>query len=92
MKRKYGNLIKDLNKKTVLGCYGTKQRKNQADVEIEYILFNDNKTILKLEEQDYYSYHDCSSSARILDVIISRELHQQIRTDTDFYGIANRDC
>jgi hypothetical protein len=32
------------------------------------ILFDDGKTFIHLEEQDYYCYHDCSSSARIMDI------------------------
>ena len=31
-----------------------------------FILFDDRETILELSEQDYYSYHDCSQSARNL--------------------------
>jgi hypothetical protein len=37
---------------------------SNADV----ILLNDGKTFIVLSEQDYYSYHDCSSSARHIDV------------------------
>jgi hypothetical protein len=33
-------------------------------IEPEYIMFDDEKTFIELEEQDYYSYHDCSSGAR----------------------------
>lgn len=36
--------------------------------EPHFILFDDKETILELKEQDYYSYHDCSSSARNLSV------------------------
>ena len=38
------------------------------NIEPKYILFSDGKTYLELEEQDYYSYHDCSSSARLIRV------------------------
>ena len=31
-----------------------------------YLLFDDEKTLLTLSEQDYYEYHDCSYSAREL--------------------------
>lgn len=34
----------------------------------ETILFTDGKTIMELEEQDYYTYHDCSTSAREVEV------------------------
>jgi hypothetical protein len=32
------------------------------------MLFEDGKTIMELEEQDPYTYHDCNYSARILTV------------------------
>ncbi len=35
---------------------------------LEYILFDDKETFIELTEQDYYSYHDCSQSARHLDL------------------------
>ena len=34
----------------------------------EYILFDDGKTYIELEEQDYHDYHDCSSMAREIQV------------------------
>lgn len=35
---------------------------------LDYVLFDDGKTWIELEEQDNYEYHDCSSMARILHV------------------------
>ena len=41
--------------------------KKQAGTEAAcYILFNDSKTYIKLEEQDYYDNHDCNHEAREL--------------------------
>lgn len=37
-------------------------------VEPKYILFSDKKTFIELEEQDYYTSHDCDSSARIISI------------------------
>ena len=37
---------------------------NDADV----ILLNDGKTFIELREQDYISYHDCSTSARHVEI------------------------
>lgn len=34
----------------------------------KYILFNDGKTFIELEEQDPYTFHDCASSARCLNL------------------------
>jgi len=48
--------------KTVLAIKGSKNTRRR--VFPEYILFDDKKTYIQLEEQDYYTYHDCSGSAR----------------------------
>ncbi len=37
-------------------------------VEPIFILFDDGETYIELEEQDYYTYHDCSRSARHIRV------------------------
>ena len=39
----------------------------------EYILFNDCKTYIELHDQDYYTYHDCSTSAKLIYVIENEE-------------------
>jgi len=39
------------------------------NVEPAYILFSDKRTYIKLEEQDYYTNHDCDSSARLISVV-----------------------
>jgi hypothetical protein len=35
-------------------------------IEPEFILFDDGKTFIEFEEQDYYSFHDCSLLARLI--------------------------
>lgn len=50
----------------------TKERKYMAR-NAEIILFDDGQTYLTLEEQDYYSYHDCAPSARHLEVRQDKE-------------------
>jgi hypothetical protein len=42
-------------------------------VEASYILMSDKKTFIELKEQDYYAYHDCSSSARNITVQQDKE-------------------
>jgi len=65
MKDDLNNLIG----KKVVGVYGHVQdNRSKLATSAAYILFDDEETILELEEQDYYSYHDCSGSARILTV------------------------
>ena len=43
-------------------------------IEPLYIMFDDGKTYIQLSEQDYYNHHDCSTSARHID-IYSNEIH-----------------
>ncbi len=45
---------------------------------LEFILFDDGETILHLDEQNYYDYHDCSSSARHLSLENNRELWERM--------------
>jgi hypothetical protein len=59
--------IKDLIGKRIVAVksyphYKAKER------EPHLIMFDDRKTVLELSEQDYYAFHDCSLSARNLDV------------------------
>ena len=72
--------------KTIIALRGSKRYKKQKNVELEYILLNDNKTIICLDNQDYYSYHDCSSNAKEITIKISTELWQNIKNDNDHYG------
>jgi hypothetical protein len=46
--------------------------------ELQYILFSDKKTILNLEEQDSYAYHDCNTSARDLYLFKDKELWNRL--------------
>lgn len=57
------------------------------DIVTEYILFDDNETILYLREQDYYDYHDCSSSARELSVIKDKDLYNELMASQDYCDI-----
>lgn len=57
-------------------------------VEPKYILFDDGKTYIELEEQDYYSYHDCSSMARILNIREDAEMWNMIH---EHFPVANMD-
>ena len=60
--------------KTIYKIVGTKARKNSKWVTAEVILFDDRKTFLMLEEQDYRDYHDCSSGAREITVLQCKNL------------------
>jgi len=60
-------------------------------IEPSFILFDDEKTIFQLDEQDYYTYHDCSSAARILYIHEDPIYWKLIHDDLKNYSIANSD-
>lgn len=62
---------------------GYRTKKQSKEVPTEYVLFDDGETYLTFKEQDYYSYHDCSSSARHISVSQSKELWNQFMTYPD---------
>ena len=69
---------------TVLSIRGRKERKNAKSVEPQYILFDDRKTYILLSEQDYYAYHDCSTSARQIEVFEDVDYWEYIYKSEDF--------
>lgn len=52
----------------------TPENKKLKKVDVCYVLFDDGETYLELEEQDYYTYHDCSSVARLLNIYKDKEM------------------
>ena len=44
-------------------------RKKYDYITVEYVMLSDGETFIYLEDQDYYSYHDCDPSAKTLNVI-----------------------
>jgi hypothetical protein len=77
--------------KNVVSIRGWKERKNQKNIVAEYILFDDGETYIVLSEQDYYCYHDCSISARHIEIRKNKEHWKQIKNNVK-YGDANIDC
>ena len=75
--------------KTIVSLRGSKRRKNQKDIELEYILFDDGKTLIQLDDQDYYDYHDCSSSAKEIRIYENSEMWKDIKENNVIYGDAN---
>lgn len=66
--------------KKVVAIKGYKKR---GKIEPSFILFDDGKTYIELEEQDYYTHHDCSSMARQINVY-------QIKVSWE--SLMNSDC
>jgi len=57
----------------------------------EYILFDDKKTYITLEDQDYNSFHDCSTVAKEIDVFQDKEYWNLMMTDNNLYPDADMD-
>lgn len=57
-------------------------------IELVYILFDDNETYIEFEEQDSYTYRDCSRDARLMCV---RKNAKQWSTIMENYPDANDD-
>ncbi len=73
----------------VVAIRGSKKRKNAAHVDPEYIVFGDGKTFISLTDQDYYDFHDCSSSAK--EISIDRDGKWWSRIMGSGYGDADLD-
>lgn len=58
--------------------------KRKKILEPEFILFSDKKTFIELEEQDYYTYHDCSSSARMIKVLENKNRWNEIMNESGY--------
>lgn len=52
----------------IVAIKGRKEDRRSKHVYPQYIFFDDGETILELSEQDYYTYHDCASYARELNI------------------------
>lgn len=80
-----GNMnIQDLVGKKIVACKGLKdpdKRKTRQVIPLDYILLDDNETIISFDEQDYYSYHDCASSARHVHIRKDPVMWKFIMTD-----------
>jgi hypothetical protein len=63
------------------------KRIKNPKVEPNFIMFDDGETYIELEEQDYYSFHDCSTSARELRLCKNKERWDKIMTQP-YYGNA----
>lgn len=74
-----------IGKKVVAIKGFTMKKKTPQKVKPRYILFDDEETFLELSEQDYYSYHDCSAAARIVDVVINDVQWEDIMKNTNGY-------
>lgn len=74
----------------VKGWRTDKRIKN--NIEPEYILFSDGETYIELAEQDYYSNHDCSFSARHINFWKDKSKWEEIfKNEHGYYPDATTD-
>ena len=57
--------------------------KSKRYKEITHILLDDGKTVLFLEEQDYYIYHDADSSAKVIHCLVDDMLWKTVNSWPD---------
>lgn len=81
--------ISNILNKTVIAIKGynikcNDKRVKHPIIDPEFILFDDGETYIELEEQDYYSFHDCSSCAREITVHKDKERWNDIMTGKQY--------
>lgn len=81
--------IRDIIGLKVHSIRGPKPRKNAKAIKPEVILFDDGETYILLEEQCYYTYHDCSNAAREITIHRQKQLWEQYMGD--LYADATED-
>jgi hypothetical protein len=72
----------------VVGVYGYTGDKRKNYIEPQYILFDDGKTYIELEEQDYYTFHDCSGCAREIYIKQDEKFWNTVFNNVDYDGNA----
>jgi hypothetical protein len=87
--------LKEIINKKVVAIKGFRLRKDLRKknefFEPVYILLDDRRTLISFDEQDYYTYHDCSTKARHIEVIKNKKLWNEIMIDDEQYPNANID-
>lgn len=74
--------FKDIVGKKILGLRGKSVNKYGKEfVPLEYIIFDDEETILEFKEQDSYDYHyhDCNNSARTIHLWTDKEFWKLLK-------------
>jgi hypothetical protein len=84
-------LLDIIGKKAVsLKGFRTDMR-NKKGFPIVYILFDDGETYIELEDQDYYTYHDCNGSAKLIKIFKDKRVWEMIMSDAKHYPDADID-
>ena len=56
----------DVIGKNIVAVKGVRPDRRHKEVPVEYILFSGGEFFCTVDDQDYYSYHDCSTRAKEL--------------------------
>lgn len=70
--------------KSVIAVKGFRADRRVKRVDPQYIMFDDHETFIEFENQDYYTYHDCASSAKHISVYRDRDRWERIMNDDHF--------
>ena len=57
----------------------------------QYIVFDDEKTFIELEDQDYFTYHDADSSAKTISINQDARFWKVLMSDEKCYPDADED-
>jgi len=71
----------DIIGKKIISIKGEKLDKRRKSVSPKYIMLDDGKTFIELEEQDYYTYHDCSMFAREIRIYENEKRWERMMND-----------
>jgi len=66
-------------------------RRKKKGFSPQFILFDDEQTFIELEDQDYYTYHDCDSSAKTITLRQEEVMWKRINEETDWFPDADTD-
>ena len=57
----------------------------------QFIIFDDEKTFIELEEQDYFTYHDCDGRAKVIKITQDDQMWKRIMENDAHFPDADLD-
>ena len=83
----------ELMGQTIVGMKGIpSERWGKPHTPLSIILFDDCETIMEFEEQDPYDFHDCSPSARIINLYKDAAKWRQIANEDGYEEATDLSC
>lgn len=71
--------------KTIVAVRGFSTDGHRKFFTPRYIMFDDQETYIELEDQDYYAYHDCSTSAKEIQIYHNKQMWEKIMNNLKNY-------